>query len=75
MTRSDEARWVDTRAAAIRVGLHADTLRKMRREGGGPRFVRVPGTTAIRYSVDELDRWMAQATFTSTAEEAAGGVR
>ena len=65
------AHWLDTKAAATRLGLHPDTLRRLRREGGGPPYTRVPGTKAIRYSVLELDRWMAEATFTSTADEAA----
>ena len=63
--------WLTTKVAATYVGLHHDTLRRLRREGGGPRFTRVPGTTAIRYSIDVLDAWMAEGSFASTAEEVA----
>ena len=65
------ARWVATKAAAVRVGLHTDTLRKMRSTGGGPRYARVGG--AIRYDLRELDAWMAERTFATTAEEVARG--
>jgi hypothetical protein len=62
-----------TKAAATYCGLHEDTLRKMRTTGGGPRYARVGA--AIRYDIRELDRWMAERTFASTADEAAGGAR
>ena len=75
MNYSEEAvaRWLATRAAATFVGLHHDTLRKLRALGGGPRYARVG--SAIRYDVRELERWMSERTFASTAEEVAGGVR
>lgn len=74
MNRSEEAttRWLCTKAAAQYCGIHFDTLRRLRREGGGPPFTRVPGTRAVRYDVNALDAWMRAATFASTAEEAAG---
>ncbi len=74
MNRSENAvaRWVATKAAATYVGLHEDTLRKLRRTGG-PRYARVGG--AIRYDIRELDAWMGEQTFASTAEEAAGGAK
>ncbi len=73
MNYSEEAvtRWLATKAAAKHLGLHADTLRRLRREGGGPRYVRVPGTTAIRYDLNALDSWMQERSFSSVAEEVA----
>ena len=75
MNYSEEAvtRWLATKAAARHLGLHADTLRRLRREGGGPRYVRVPGTTAIRYDLHELDSWMQERSYASTAEEVSRG--
>ncbi len=61
--------YLDTRQAAKYICLHRDTLRRLRRVGGGPKYIRVPGTTAIRYEVEELRRWMSERTFSSTAEE------
>jgi predicted DNA-binding transcriptional regulator AlpA len=60
--------WFDTRGAAERLGLHADSLRRLRRTGGGPRYVRF-GKRAVRYCLEELDAWMAARTVSSTAEE------
>ena len=62
-------RWVSTKCAAEHCGLNHDFLRKLRRVGGGPRYVKIG--TAVRYDVNELDRWMAERTFSSTADEAA----
>ena len=77
MNFSEEAvtRWLATKAAAKHLGLHADTLRRLRREGGGPRYTRLPGTTIIRYRLEELDRYMDERSYSSTAEEVAGGAR
>ena len=59
--------YVNTREAAKYLGLHADTLRKLRREGGGPPYARIG--RAVRYDLRELDRFMAERSYASTAEE------
>lgn len=64
-------RYVDTKSAAHHVSLHPDTLRRYRREGGGPPYSRVG--RAVRYDIEELERWMAERTVSHMAEEAAGG--
>lgn len=61
--------YLTTKDAARVLGLHPDTLRRMRREGGGPPFVRIG--RAIRYRLDVVDAWAAARTFKSTADEAA----
>ena len=49
--------WLTPKEAARHVGLHPDTLRRLRREGRGPRFSRV-GRRLIRYSLDALNEWL-----------------
>lgn len=49
--------WLSTKEAARHVGLHPDTLRRLRRQGRGPRFSRV-GRRLIRYSLDALNEWL-----------------
>ncbi len=73
MTTQDKPAFVDTSTAAALLSLHKDTLRRLRRVGGGPKYIRVPGTSAIRYDVEELRRWMAQQSYASTAEEMSRG--
>lgn len=63
--------YLTTKDAARVLGLHPDTLRRLRREGGGPPFVRIG--RAIRYRLDVVDAWAAARTFKSTADEAARG--
>lgn len=61
--------YLTTRGAAKLLGLHPDTLRRLRREGGGPPFVRIG--RAVRYRLDVVDAWAAARTFKSTTDEAA----
>lgn len=49
--------WLTTKDAARHVGLHHDTLRRLRRQGRGPRYSRV-GRRLIRYSLDALNEWL-----------------
>ena len=72
-TTHDTPAYVDTATAAQLLSLHKDTLRRLRRIGGGPKYIRVPGTTALRYDIEELRRWMSERAFSSTAEEVARG--
>ncbi|MFO1076449.1 MAG: helix-turn-helix domain-containing protein [Planctomycetota bacterium] len=63
--------WLTTKQAAALLALHPDTLRRYRREGGGPPFARIG--RVIRYKAAVLDAWMQQRTATSLADEAAPG--
>jgi Helix-turn-helix domain len=67
MSAKAAPRWVSPKAAATHLSLHSDTLRRFRRDGGGPAYVRLG--TAIRYDIHELDRWMSQRVFHSRADE------
>ena len=73
MTTQKEPAFVDTATAAELLSLHKDTLRRLRRIGSGPKYIRVPGTTAIRYEIEELRRWMSERSYASTAEEVSRG--
>ena len=60
---------ISPKEAAKRLGLSISTLLRMRERGDGPPFVRLG--RSIPHGVHELDRWMAERTFASTADEAA----
>ncbi len=65
---------VTERRAADLCGLSIDTLRRYRRAGTGPVYVRI-GTKQgpIRYRIADLDAWLQANTFGSRAEEIARG--
>ena len=65
-------RYVSTTTIAQRVGFHPDYLRRLRRLGGGPPYVRVG--RAVRYDIQAFDRWMEGRTYASEADELARGV-
>lgn len=65
--RRSDACWLAPEDAGKYVGLSASHLAKLRLEGNGPKYARA-GSRAIRYSRQELDRWMTSRTHTSTAE-------
>ncbi len=46
---------------ARRLGVSVNGLRKWRREGQGPRFIRL-GSRLIRYSAVDLDTWLHNRT-------------
>jgi len=48
--------------------LQINTLRKWRREGGGPRYIRCGGRL-IRYIKADIDDWLNKNTFSSHAAE------
>lgn len=50
--------YVDTQTAAAHVGLSVSYMHKARHFGHGPPYYRVG--RAIRYSIEDLDRWMAE---------------
>ena len=53
-------------AAATLGNLSVKTLQRWRWAGRGPRFIRIG--SCIRYSLDELQRFIAANTFRSTTE-------
>jgi len=58
---------LNEREAAERLGLAVATLRRWRWAGRGPRFLKI-GATAVRYSLEELDAFLAAAQRTSTSD-------
>ncbi|MCA8975622.1 MAG: helix-turn-helix domain-containing protein [Planctomycetes bacterium] len=67
--KNEQPAWLSTKQAAALLAVHPDTLRRYRREGGGPPFSRIG--RAVRYSATALDAWMQQRSATSTTDEAA----
>jgi predicted DNA-binding transcriptional regulator AlpA len=61
---------VSTKEAAVRIGLAASTLEKMRVRGDGPPYVRLT-PRRVAYAVDTLDTWVRSREFTSTSQYAA----
>lgn len=61
--------YLTTKDAARLLGFHPDTLRRLRRGGGGPPFLRIG--RAVRYRLVDVDAWAQARSFTSTADEAA----
>ncbi len=64
MTSPDAARFLR---------LEPQTLRSWRVQGRGPRYIRISGTR-VAYRRDELDRWISEREFGSTAEEGIGAL-
>lgn len=60
-----------TSQAAKLLGVQAQTLRVWRLSGKGPSYVRLGSGRFARacYSIEELRRWIAAHTFSSTAHE------
>jgi predicted DNA-binding transcriptional regulator AlpA len=54
--------------AAIYLRLKIYTLRKWRREGTGPKYIRC-GARLIRYMQADIDAWLEQRKFNSNAHE------
>jgi excisionase family DNA binding protein len=54
--------------AASYLGLKVFTLRKWRREGSGPEYIRC-GARLIRYMQVDVDDWLEQRKFQSNAHE------
>lgn len=66
---SDDPKFGTTKYVARRGSLSSEHLRKLRRIGGGPPFIRVG--RAVRYDISKFDAWMRSRTFTSGADESA----
>lgn len=59
---------LDTNEAAIRTGLSPVTLRKMRLNGTGPRFLKLG--RAVRYRETDIEAWLNARVAFSTSEGA-----
>lgn len=64
-----------TAEAAGTLGIKAATLRKWRHLGRGPRFVRYGDGSGGRcfYRVRDIDQWLGERTFRSTADATVNG--
>lgn len=57
---------LDTKAAATHLGLHPNTLEKMRVYGGSPPYCRLG--RAVRYRLEDLNDWVAARVVESTSQ-------
>jgi predicted DNA-binding transcriptional regulator AlpA len=67
---ADTSRYLDQKTAADLMRLTVRTLERMRRDGGGPPFVRI-GLRRIVYSEADIHRWLASRTYAHRAAELA----
>ena len=58
-----------TEQAGAVLRLTKRALEERRRRGTGPPYVRL-GATTVRYQLADLERWIAERTYSSTADEA-----
>lgn len=54
---------LDPPSAGRWLGVHVNTLKRWRRTGTGPRYIRV-GRSRVRYRVRDLDAWLDARTVT-----------
>ena len=67
--RSAAGPYLRTQQAAEYLGLKKATLEFYRSRGGGPRFLKLGGTRAVRYLRADLDEWARRRrAFRSTAD-------
>lgn len=63
---------IDTRVAALLLGISPGTLENWRVRGEGPPFLKTPGRTGkVMYDPADIATWRDQRRFASTAEAAA----
>ncbi len=60
-------RLTDENGAAVILNVEPPSLRAWRRKGQGPPYLRIG--RLIRYSIEDLEEWLAQRRFTSSAHE------
>lgn len=60
-----------TRQAAEVLGFEPRTMEELRRRGSGPPFIRL-SSRSVRYRLDDLEQWLDERTFRSTAQERGG---
>lgn len=68
---------LDNTQAAARCQVKPQTLRVWRHLGKGPRFIRLSnnGFGRVRYRLSDVEAWLDERTYTSTAQEAAKQAR
>lgn len=59
--------------AAGMVGIHPNTLRDWRKQGKGPPYTTIDGSTAIQYSRAAVIKWMKEHGIPSRTEDASNG--
>lgn len=66
---------VTEKRAAELLSISIDSLRRARRAGRGPRFVRIGGgpNSTVRYRISDLDAWLQENSFSSRSEELSHG--
>lgn len=69
MATTDTAPVIDPVAAGERVGVNSDTLKRWRRNGTGPRYIRI-AHNRVRYRVADLEAWLDARTVTPGAAAA-----
>jgi predicted DNA-binding transcriptional regulator AlpA len=57
------------REAADLLRLNERTLIRLRVSGGGPKYVRIGKTKAVRYRQEDVQSWLASKLIGSTSEE------
>lgn len=68
LTSETIANLLDTKAAAVRVGLSPVTMERMRLTGEGPAYAKLG--KAVRYRIADIDAWVADRLVRSTSEAA-----
>ncbi len=63
-------RYLDENAAAAALGVSPRTLQRWRRDGGGPRYIRV-GLRRVTYDPAVIEEWAAERSFPHRAAELA----
>lgn len=63
--------YLTPQAAAELIGVQPTTLSKWRYSGRGPNYVRLAGGNRVRYTRVDIEAFMAEHTFQSTAAESA----
>jgi predicted DNA-binding transcriptional regulator AlpA len=67
------ADYIDENSLAERYHIPPRTAQRWRSAGGGPPFVRL-GARRVVYRVADIERWLAEHTFASRAEELSRGL-
>lgn len=53
---------LNKRQVAEVLGVHPNTVDRMRRESGFPAPIRFPGSSAVRWRPEDLESWLAAST-------------
>ncbi len=72
-TVNDPCQWLTQDQLAARLDLSQRTLERMRNAGSGPRFAKTG--KKILYRLQDVEAWLAERSFSSTAEAKLGSRR